>query len=440
MKNLAAHILMLVCLACSVIAHAGRQIYLTPEKLVYPYPLDGTMTIMGYLREVPAGTPVNISVSLALPDGNVTWLNPDMEFHVTEANILDEFPFVAVPLAKLFETDGSKIFRPVEEAYGDLPAGRYVMRTVMSGPGVSDSSEAVFFLVSEELLPSIAETPRPIIDSLDPEWGDSGSVITVTGRNLRGLPGLVEPDLIDRLQIKVTLAGEELQLTDMDPEGTWLRVRLSAAPRTGDMVVNVTLPYWDMLEQPDHLGIPRVAVFSSNAFPFWAAPVITGIDGEVAPGGSITIKGRNFSDDKLANQVLFNEVPGTVTEADSESLKVTVPAVSGSSLIRVYPVSNGIPGRVFTVRSASPAISRIAPGTLVPGDTLRISGRGFGEDAESVAVYLGGVPLEVLSVSDTSISARTPENLVHGVYELTLVVNGFETVAPARVIVVPVWQ
>ena len=113
MKNLTVYTLVLVCLACTVCAHAGRQIYLTPEKLVYPYPLDASMTIMGYLREVPAGTPVNISVSLALPDGNVTWLNPDMEFHVTQANILTQFPFVAVPVAKLFETDGSKIFRPM---------------------------------------------------------------------------------------------------------------------------------------------------------------------------------------------------------------------------------------------------------------------------------------------------------------------------------------
>lgn len=435
--------IVLLCMVCMLFPHevrAGKQIFITTEKLVYPYPMNDTITVMGYLREVSAGVPVNISVSITLPDGNVTWLNPDMEFHTQDTLILQDFPFVAVPVAKLFETGGSKIFRPGGQAYGDLPAGKYIIRSTLSGAGVNDSSESIFFLVSEELLPSIAETPRPIIDSLDPPWGDAGSVIVINGRNLRGKPDLVDPSLIDRLQIKVTLAEQEIPIVDMDPDGEWLAVRLPTAPLTGDMIVNVTLPYWDMLEPPNHLLIPRVASFPSNAFPFWAAPVITSLGStDIISGASVGITGRNFSKTSADNQVLFNGVPGTVTASTSTEMTVTVPIMPGTGLVSVCPVSNGIIGRSFTVRLAGPSVTSWYPRTIVPGSTLNIRGSNFSDTPEDIAIYLDGVPLEVLSASKTVVTARTPSNLPQGIYDLELLVYGASVQLPDAVRVVPVW-
>ena len=103
---------------------AGILIYLTPEKLVYPFPLDGEIQIMGYLREVAAGTPVDIEVSLELPDGTMTYLDPALEFHPLQTDLLYQFPFVAVPTAELFPLDGSMVFEsgaadPETEAGGE---------------------------------------------------------------------------------------------------------------------------------------------------------------------------------------------------------------------------------------------------------------------------------------------------------------------------------
>ena len=433
--------LSVLCSFSAAVVEAGRQIYVTTEKAVYPYPIDEEIQVMGYLREVPAGTPVDIEISLVLPDGNTTWLNPDMEFHPVQSDILSQFPFVAVPAARLFRTDGTKIFNAGDKALKDLPAGRYVLRSVLKGNGVQDSSESAFFLVAEELLPSIAETPRPIIDALDPPWGASGTVVTVKGRNLRGMPELVDPALIDRFQIKVTLAGQELPIVDMDGQGQWLKVRLPAHPLTGDMVVDVTLPYWDLKDQEDQLPIPRVADYPSNAFPFWAAPEVFGVtsDAGVIPGGSIVLTGQNFSANATGNQVLFNGLPGTVTDSTNSTVTVTAPPISTTRAVAVEVVSNGIVGPPFYVYLATFSVDNWYPRTIVPGDSLTVQGRGFSETLEENHVFIGGVPMYVSAATATQLTVQTSGSLQQGVHPLEVMSRGVSVNIPEAVTVVPSW-
>jgi hypothetical protein len=429
-----------VLLSCSL-AYGGLNIFLTTEKAVYPFPLEDEIQIMGYMREVPAGTPVDISVSLTLPDGNVTWLTPELEFHPGETEVLEQFPFVAVPVAELFKTDGSKIFDARDEAYGDLPPGRYVLKSRLQGGGVDDSSESVFFLVSEELLPSIAETPRPIIDELEPAWGYPGSIITIRGRNLRGMPELVEPALIDRFQIKVTLAGQEVPIVDMDDEGSWIDVQLPPYALSGDMIVNITLPYWDLIEPDDQLLIPRVASYASNAFPFWVSPEITGTGSSegVMPGATVTFTGRNFSENVADNQVFFNGIPGTVTDATETTLTVVVPVIPAEQVLGVQVVSNGIAGPLFYVWPSAVRVTNWYPRTLIPGDTLYITGSGFSDTLEENWVFIGGVPQYVSSATATSLAVETSLSLQSGIMPLEVVVRGFSVNISDAITVVPVW-
>lgn len=420
--------------------YAGKQIYVTTEKAIYPYPLEDEIQIMGYLREVPAGTPVDIEISLELPDGNETWLNPDMEFQPSQYVILEQFPFVSVPAAELFKTDGSKILKPNGDAMGDMMAGRYVLKSELSGEGVTDTSESVFFLAPEELIPSIADTPRPIIDSVDPPWGGPGEIITINGRNLRGMEELVEPELIDKFQIKVTLAGQEIPITDMDTMGQWLKVRLPLAPLAGDIIVNLTLPYWDLLEPDDTLLIPRVASYPSNAFPFWVEPVITGVDSaNIAPGSSVVFYGRNFSETVADNQLLFDEIPGTITAATADSLTVTVPQISTALPVAVEPVSNGIKGDPFYIYIASHSILNWYPRTLNGGENLTITGSGFSSTLEENAVFVDEVPLYISSATETKLIAVTSVGLKPGIHPLEVVVRGVSVKIDSAITVVPSW-
>jgi hypothetical protein len=436
-------VLSLLCLAQTPgRADAGSMIYLAPEKLVYPFPLDEEIQIIGYLREVPPGTPVDIEVSLELPDGNITYLDPALEFHSTRTAVLTQFPFVAVPASKLFTTDGSMVFTGGDAtALGELPAGRYVLKTSLKDRSVSDSSEAAFFLVAEELLPSIAETPRPIIDALDPPYGAPGSRITIYGRKLRGDPDLVDPALIDRLQIKSSLNGQELPILKMDENGEWLEVMLPSNASSGDLLVHVTLPYWDGLPSGEHLAIPMVAVFTSNVFPFYVRPEIHSIgDATVYSGQSLTITGRNFSGDAASDQVLFDDTPGTVTEASETALTVTVPLIETDGVVRAVVVSNGIPSLPAQLFLNRPRLFNWYPRTLVPGDILTVTGRGFSETAGENVVLLGDVALPILSETKNRITAATGTSLIPGFFALKVIVNGASSGEEASVTVLPAWR
>lgn len=428
---------------------AGSKIYLTTEKLVYAFPLKEDVQVMGYLREVAAGTPVDITVSLMLPDNTVVYLTPALEFHSTYTYVLNKFPFVAVPTAKLFPINGAMIFRlgavdsktgvASESKIGDMPAGRYVLKSTMSGPGVSDSSEDAFWIVGADLLPSIVETPRPIIDGVTPPYADVGQEVTITGRNLRGKPGLVDMSLIDNFQINVRLAGKEVPVVAMDEQGNWLRIRIPQDATSGNLVVSLTLPYWDESAGQGHLSIPRVAVWESNAFPFFLPPKITMIDPSSAmPGESVTISGLNFNSNPVANQVYFNEVPGTVTAATDTSLTVTVPVLA-SNYAWVQVVSNDIRGNGLLISLRHPVISNYYPRKLMPGQVLTISGVNFSEKIEENAVFLGPQSLKVISATATELQAATNAHLMPGRWPLVVQVKNAVSMSVAEVIVLPVW-
>ncbi len=428
---------------------AGNKIYLTTEKLVYAFPLKEDVQVMGYLREVAAGTPVDIAVSLMLPDNTVVYLTSVLEFHSTYTYVLNKFPFVAVPTTKLFPINGAMVFKlgavnpktgvASESTIGDMPAGRYVLKSTMSGSGVSDSSEESFWIVGADLLPSIAETPRPIIDGVNPPYADVGQEITITGRNLRGKPGLVDTSLIDNFQINVRIAGKEVPVVGMDAQGNWLRIRIPQDATSGNLVVSLTLPYWDESAGQGHLAIPRVAVWESNAFPFFLVPKITMIAPfSVMPGESVTITGLNFNSNPLANQVYFNEVPGTVTAATDTSLTVTVPMLASNDAW-VQVVSNGIRGNALVISIRHPTISSYYPRKLMPGQVLTIAGVNFSDKIEENSVFLGPQSLKVISATATELQAETTAGLMPGRWPLVVQVKNAVSISGAEVVVLPGW-
>ena len=294
--------------------------------------------------------------------------------------------------------------------------------------------------MAEELLPSIAETPRPIIDGLDPPYGRPGSEITIHGRNLRGDPDLVDPALVDQFQIKVSLSGQEMPMVDMGESDEWLKVRLLSGAVTGDLLVYVTLPYWDETATDEHLIIPRVAVYPSNAFPFYVAPVITGLDrATLRPGDTFSLLGYNFNPDPAADQVLFDNIPGTVTEATETSLTVTAPTLSTDQPVSMVVVANSLTSDPFPIYLTRPVITNWYPHTLVPGQTLTINGTGFSAAVENNRVLIGGIPLPIKTASETELVVDTGAGLLPGSWPLEVEVRSVGSSTPAWVMVVPVW-
>ncbi len=429
-------------------ASADQYIYVTTEKYVYPYPLSNPIKVLGYLRGIKPGTPVDISISLELPGGNVTYLDPRIEFHPNATLVLEKFPFVDIPISDLFTLDGTKVFKrsPAggnDTAIGDLPAGRYSLSAKITGPGFKDTSMTYFWLVSEEILPNIANASRPIIEEVAPPFGKPGEIISVKGRNLRGDPALVNPQLIDLMNVRITVGGEEQPVTYLASNGTILKFRLLSTAITGDLVEHLILPYWAENQSIiDHSRIPKVVEVTSNAFPFFIAPTISSISPlDFRSGDSIDITGKNFAPEKNLNSVLFSGIAGTILDATNTTLTVGVPPldIGGATAIEVKVISYGVESEGYLIGYSRPQIYGFFPRKIVPGENIVVSGAGFGDSNRSISVSLGQIPLTIIDVTDTRLTVKTPRTLVHGLYDLIVDIAGIKVVARQKVEIVPSW-
>jgi hypothetical protein len=160
----------------------------------------------------------------------------------------------------------------------------------------------------------------------------------------------------------------------------------------------------------------------------------------VYSGQSLIITGRNFSGDAASDQVLFDDTPGTVTEASETALTVTVPSLETDGVVRVVVVSNGIPSLPAQLFLNRPRLYNWYPRTLVPGDILTVTGRGFSATAGENVILLGDVALPILSETENKITAATGTSLIPGLFALKVIVNGASSGEEAFVTVLPAWR
>ncbi len=429
-------------------ALGGQYIYIAPSKYVYGYPLDETIDVVGYLRGINPGTPVAVTVWLDLPDGNSTYLAPSLEFHPGTRAVLEDFPFISVPVTKLFEIKADTVYTGKS---GDYPGtkltefmpGKYVLNAKISGSGISDTSAVPFWIVGKDLLPSIAETPRPIVEEIDPPYGAPGDLVTIKGLKLRGDPGLVDPSLMDLMLVKVTVGGREEPVEYLAENGTLMRFRLLSNTYSGDLVVHLVVPYW--IEDQDasgHLPVPQVVEFTSNGVPFFVAPEITGVSPQdFGPGDEVEISGINFSSAPGLNTVYFSGVPGTITEATNTTLKVEVPVIEpgASGEVTLQVVSNGVAGPIYFASYKSAKIYYVHPLRITPGDAITVYGQGFGQTTEGVSAYLGQYLLAIESGNDTVLHLMSPGSMVQGRYELRVSTMGKIIRFNKEIEVLPSW-
>lgn len=429
-------------------AFCGQYIYIAPSKYVYGYPLSETIDVLGYLRGINPGTPVDITVWLDLPDGNTTYLSPSLEFHPKRVAVLEDFPFISVPVTKLFEIKADATYTGRSDDYPgtqltELGPGKYVLHAQISGSGISDTSDVAFWVVGKDLLPSIAETPRPIVEEIDPPYGAPGDVVIIRGQKLRGDPDLVDPDLVDLMLVKVTIGGREEPVEYLASNGTLIRIRLLPNTYTGDLMVHLVVPYW--IEDQDatgHLSVPQVVELTSNGVPFFMAPEITGLSPlEIAPGDEVEISGINFSATPGLNSVYFSGVPGTVKEATNTTLKVEVPVIEPgiNGQVPIQVISNGVEGPVYFASYKRAKIYYVHPMRLMPGEEITVYGNGFGESTEGLSAYLGQYLLTVESGNDTVIHLATPRGVMQGRYELRILISGQFITFQNEIEVMPSW-
>jgi RHS repeat-associated protein len=171
----------------------------------------------------------------------------------------------------------------------------------------------------------------------------------------------------------------------------------------------------------------NVAIGNTAAF---ISPVLTSITPPAAPaGGTVILNGTDFGSSQNSSVVSLNGVPANISSWSSTSITITVPnnATSGPATVTVAGVtSNPVQ---FTVIEAA-TVTGLSPTAGPTGSSVVITGTGFGptQSDSTVSFYAATATTNIISWSDTSITATVPVGTVTG--PLTVTVAGITVTGP----------
>jgi len=127
-------------------------------------------------------------------------------------------------------------------------------------------------------------------------------------------------------------------------------------------------------------------------------------------GTPVTLKGKYFSDDPTAVEVKFNDKVAQVVSCKDDEIVVLTPEKPGEKCY-ITLTTRGIPVQfkktfayyLFTLATFSPA-------TAEAGETVSLTGNGFGNDKDVIDVRFNDKPATVVSCTDTKIEVLVPED------------------------------
>lgn len=245
--------------------------------------------------------------------------------------------------------------------------------------------------------------PSPRLDSLSSGRGVPGTLITFNGAGFGAIQG---SGFVSFSGVRaVVLTWSDTQVVAIVPEGA-------------------TSGYAGVLQNG--------AMSNGKWFVPFTAPTVTAMSANHgAPGTAVTFTGSGFGATQGDGYASFAGAKGTIVSWSDTEVVAVVPegAVAGyAGIYRNGAMSNG---RWF-VPSAGPRVTALSSPSLAPGQTLTISGTGFGSTQGAGWVTFGGVPATVVSWSDTSVTAIVPLGITAcyvGVVQGGVVSNGLYFVA-----------
>ncbi len=140
--------------------------------------------------------------------------------------------------------------------------------------------------------------------------------------------------------------------------------------------------------------------------------VITAVSPDTAaPGDSIKITGRNFSNKTGVSQVWVGDKICTITSGNAKTLIATVPqnALPGENKLNVAVAGIAAKPLKITIKGAAPELTGTDIYGAPPGYPITVSGKGFAPNASDNIVTVGGTTAQITSCSTTSITFNMPE-------------------------------
>lgn len=152
---------------------------------------------------------------------------------------------------------------------------------------------------------------------------------------------------------------------------------------------------------------------------------------------TVTITGSDFGDYKNAVKVFFNGVAAdTIFSCEDGIIKVLVPkaGISGRVSLQVWTHTVDSIGSFNVIQS--PEVDNMSRSLLLAGDTVIISGNGFGTDLAQIKVNFNGPDATITTLSDSLITAIVPNGFKSG--NLIVTVRNLPVQGPAYAALSPV--
>jgi hypothetical protein len=236
----------------------------------------------------------------------------------------------------------------------------------------------------------------PVLRSFLPRAGFPGTEVAIKGTGFGTSLALVQ----------ASMSGVALTVSAVTD--TEVRVRIPENAGTG--VIQVTVQ-------------DAGTVVTPQPFEVWLAPAITSFSPTRAnPGTVVTVIGRGFLTGRGQTTVAANGVSATVQSISDGQLTFAVPsgATTGRIVVTVRGRGEAQAATDLTVVQP-PHVSSVSPRSAAPGDSLTLSGDGFGSTIADVTVtYIDDVAtgvaqtLELRSLSTTQIVVGAPSGTKNG--------------------------
>lgn len=143
----------------------------------------------------------------------------------------------------------------------------------------------------------------------------------------------------------------------------------------------------------------------------------------------VTITGSQFGDYKDAVKVFFNGIKAdTIVSCEDGKIVARVPvdAVSGKVSLQVWTNTVDSIGEFRII--PAPIITAANKDIGMPGETVEISGKGFGTTVENVKVDFNGATGTLTEISDTLLKVVLPQGFSSG--SIVVKINGYAVTGP----------
>lgn len=174
-----------------------------------------------------------------------------------------------------------------------------------------------------------------------------------------------------------------------------------------------------VVEVPDGPATGRISVTVNGqrstgpVFTLVPAPELEEVSPLSGPEGiEMTIKGDYFSEVADENQVSINGTTIPLSFVSNKVLKLNIPPGLGSGILKVVVNDQETLGPKFHSQQLS--IMDLSPDNGLAGTEVILSGSGFKTSPTENSVSFNGVPAEVLSATENSITVKAPVNVQTG--------------------------